>query len=100
MNFIRDGYVIDDLASIHEQRLDIEIDWLAETFLPASMETERIRASIEWYRSGLKHQLARQNVDLAAITALGFHWPDGERKFMTASDDRGKAYKIYINESK
>jgi hypothetical protein len=100
MNYIQDGYVIDDLASIHNQRLDIEIDWLAGTFAPALMETERIRASVEFYRSRLERQLAKQNVDLAAISVLRFRWPAGGRKFMIATDDRGKAYKIYVNESK
>ncbi|MCG1048659.1 MULTISPECIES: hypothetical protein [Mycetohabitans] len=46
MNYIRDGYVIEDLTAVHDQQLDIEIDWLTGTFAPVSMETERIRASI------------------------------------------------------
>ena len=100
MNYLRGGYVIDDLASIHGQHLDIEIDWLAGTFTPASMETERIRASIEFYRAGLERHLGQQNVDLASITLLRFHWPAGGRKFMTAADDRDKTYKIYVNEPK
>lgn len=100
MNYIRDGYVIDDLTSIHNQQLDIEVDWLSGAFAPASMETERIRASIECYRPSLEQLFARQHVDLASITQLQFHWPAGERKYMAATDDRGKAYKIYVNESK
>lgn len=100
MNYFRGGYLFDDLASIHDKQIDIEIDWLVGTFAPASMGTERIRASIECYRESLERQLGQQNVDLAAITLLRFHWPAGGRKFMTAADDRDKAYKIYVNESK
>jgi hypothetical protein len=99
MNYMLDGYVIDDLTSIHSQKFDIEIDWLSGTFAPEAMETARIRASIECYFSGLKRQFSRQNVDVAAITQLRFHWPAGGRKYMTATDDRGKTYEIYVNES-
>jgi hypothetical protein len=95
-----DGYVIDDLASIYNQRFDIEVDWLSGTFVPESMESARIRASIETYCSSLKRQFAQQNVDVASITLLRFHWPAGGRKYMAATDDRGKAHKIYVNESK
>jgi hypothetical protein len=100
MNYMLDGYVIDDLASIHNQRFDIEVDWLSGAFAPESMESARIRASIECYSSSLKRQFAQQNVDVASITQLRFHWPAGGRKYMTATDDRGKTYKIYVNESK
>ncbi|MEJ2767415.1 hypothetical protein [Mycetohabitans sp. B46] len=100
MNYIRDGYVIDDLTAVHDQQLDIEIDWLTGTFAPVSMQPERIRASIQYYCSSLEGQLVQQNVDLASITLLRFRWPAGARKFMIATDDHGKDYRIYVNESK
>jgi hypothetical protein len=100
MNYMLDGYVIDDLASIHKQGFDIEIDWLSGALSPESLESARIRASIETYRSSLERQFAQQNVNIASITQLRFHWPVGGRKYMAATDDRGKAYKIYVNESK
>jgi len=100
MNYFLDGYVIDDLESIHNQRLDIEVDWLSGAFAPESLESARIRASIETYRAGVKRQFAQQNVDVDSITQLRFHWPADGRKYMVATDDRGKTYKIYVNESK
>ena len=100
MNYMLDGYVIDDLTSIHNQRFDIEVDWLSGSFVPQSMESARIRESIDCYCSSLKQQFAQQNVDVASIVGLRFHWPAGGRKYMAATDDRGKAYKIYVNESK
>lgn len=99
-NYMLDGYVIDDLSSIHNRRFDIEVDWLSGAFVPQSMESARIRASIECYGASLKQQFAQQNVDIASIVRLRFHWPAGERKYMAATDDRGKAYKIYVNETK
>ncbi|MFM0546994.1 hypothetical protein PQR29_19940 [Paraburkholderia strydomiana] len=100
MNYVLDGYVIDELESIHHQRLDIEVDWLSGAFAPESLESARIRASIEYYCEGLTRQFAQQNVDVASITQLRFHWPAGGRKYMAATDNRGKSYKIYVNESK
>jgi hypothetical protein len=100
MNYINDGYVIDELMRIHEQQIDIEIDWLDGRFTPESMATARIEASVECWRSGLEKHLASQNVDLTAICILKFCWPARGRKFMVAVDDRGKEYKIYVNESK
>jgi hypothetical protein len=100
MNYMLDGYVIDDLMSIHKQGFDMEIDWLSGAISPESLESARIRASIDTYRSNLDRQFSQQNVNVALITQLRFHWPVSGRKYMTATDNRGKAYKIYVSESK
>lgn len=100
MNYFADGYVIDDLELIHRQRIDIEIDWLGGIFRPAENATDRIWISIKSYRSGLERHLLSENVELKSLVKLQFHWPVSGRKFMAAVDDRGKDYKIYVNESK
>ncbi|MEQ5840264.1 hypothetical protein N0A02_12580 [Paraburkholderia acidicola] len=92
--------MIDDLDLIHREQIDIEIDWLRGDFRPAEKATERILISIESYRSGLERHLLSENVELRSLVKLGFHWPASGRKFMAAVDDRGKDYKIYVNESK
>jgi len=90
MNYILDGYEIDDLASIHKQGLDIEIDWLFGALSPKLPESARIPASIDTYRSSPERQFAQRNVNVASIIQLPFHWPVGGRKYMAATDDRGK----------
>jgi hypothetical protein len=100
LNWVDDGHVIDDLASIHNKGHDIEIDWLSGRFKPSSEETPRIKKSIRCSRGdSLRRQLASQNVDLDKLESLVFRWPEGQRKFMQARDDRGKEYKIYVNET-
>jgi hypothetical protein len=46
MNYIDDGFVIDDLRKIHIDGKDIEIDWMTGHFSPAELPTPRIRRSI------------------------------------------------------
>lgn len=100
MNYVDDDYVMDELEKIHATGNDIEVDWLTGTFSPEGMTTQRIQKSIGYWRDGLKEHMMSQNVDLNAITELKFRWPVRQRKHMLASDDRGKEYKTYVNESK
>ena len=84
MNYINDGYVMDKLAHIHVQQIDIEIDWLDGTFRSASMTTERIKTSIECRCSGLERHFTSQNIHLDAIAEFKLSWLVGDRKFMVA----------------
>jgi hypothetical protein len=78
MNYIRDGYAIDDLTAVLDQQFDTEIDWLTGTFAPLSIETSRIRALIQCYRSGLERRLAQQNVDLARSLSFNSIGPSAD----------------------
>lgn len=100
MNYIDDDYVIDELTQIHIKGYDIEVDWLAEKFEPAQLASPRIKKSIGYWAGTLKQHLSSQGVELKRITSLHFKWPAGQRKYMAALDDRGKAYKIFVNEHK
>ena len=96
MNYVDDGYVIDDLADIHRQGHDIEIDWMRGAFHPKRMETGRIRSSIEYYADTLASHFSSQDVDFDRIASLSFCWPAGKRKYMLAVDDRGRKHRIYV----
>jgi len=100
MNYVDNEYVMDELTSIHTHGNDIEVNWLSGHFIPEALATPRICKSIKCWRDGLEKQLASQNVDLSALSQLKFCWPANGRKFMVAVDDRGKNYKIYVNETK
>lgn len=100
MNYVDSGYVIDELANIHRNGYDIEVDWKTRKFTPDGMAGERIKKSIGYWSDSLQKHLASHNVELEKLVSLKFVWPSGQRKFMFASDDRGKEYKIYINEVK
>ena len=100
MNYVDDGYVFDDLKSIHIGGNDITIDWLEGTFDPDSMSNRRLENSIGYYLENLDQHFTSLNVDIRRLNSLKFHWPAGERKYMEAIDDRGKRYKIYVRESK
>ncbi|NWO06677.1 MAG: hypothetical protein HLX50_13595 [Alteromonadaceae bacterium] len=100
MNYIDGDYTIDELCEIHRQGYDIEVDWLARKFEPSKMATPRIKKSIGYWGDSLKGLMESQNVELDKILSLHFVWPADHRKFMIATDDRGKEYKIYVNETK
>ncbi|USD46851.1 hypothetical protein [Vibrio sp. SCSIO 43145] len=100
MNYVDGDYVIDALASIHSKGYDIEVDWLTLKFEPNELATARINKSIGYWGSSLEKHLASQNVELAKLNSLKLVWPSSRRKFMLAIDDRGKEYKIYVNEIK
>jgi len=100
MNFVDGDYVIDELAKIHSKGYDIEVDWLTSRFKPEQLVSNRIKKSIGYWGDYLEKHLSSQNVDLDKISSLYFRWPAGQRKFMIATDDRNKEYKIYINETK
>ncbi len=99
-NYVDGGYVTDDLWGIIAGGHDITIDWIHRTFTPEDQITSRIRESIDLYAAGLSDHLRSQDVDLACIKALEFHWPAKGRRYMRASDDRGKDYRIYVAEIK
>ena len=100
MNYVDGDYVIDELAKIHAEGKDIEVDWLSGRFKPADRATPRIAKSIEYWRDTLAKHLRSHNVDPKAIVELKFQWPARHRKRMLAIDDRGKEHKMYVNESK
>ena len=100
MNYVDNDFVIDELNNIHRNKFDIEIDWFSGIFEPKQHSSTRIEKSIEYWRKGLKDHLASHNVEPEKLTLLKFVWPSGQRKFMIAADDRGKEYKIYVNEVK
>ena len=100
MNYFDGDHIIYELSKIHGKGYDIEIDWLVPRFSPKIMETARIKKSLSWYHQSLKLQLESQIVELEKLVDLKFHWPKNDRKYMQAKDDRGKKYKIYVNETK
>ena len=100
MNYVDGDYVMDEITKIHAENIDIEVDWLSGRFSPAEMGTPRFLKSVGFWKSHLEEHLASQNVNLNAISELKFRWPAQHRKYMLALDDRGKEYKIYVNESK
>jgi len=97
-NYVDDGYVVDDLINIVSGGHDITIDWQKRSFRPETEVTPRIQKSIDFHAAGLENHLRSQDVDPTCIQALEFHWPAKGRKYMRASDDRGKNYKIYVAE--
>lgn len=100
MNYVDDGYVIDDLQDIHNRGLDIKIDWLKQEFSPGDQANERIMHSIAQMGFELKAYLFRENVDVYRLSSLSFFWPAKGRKYMLAVDDREKEYKIFVGENK
>jgi hypothetical protein len=95
-NYVDDGYVIDDLSDIHKRGVDIEIDWLAKTFQPSALATNRIKKSLEHFASDSARFLQAQNVDLSNLTTLRLLWPAGKAIRMVAVDDRQKQYQIFV----
>ncbi|NMP01457.1 hypothetical protein HHE94_01785 [Pseudoalteromonas arctica] len=100
MNYVDEDYVIDELVKIHGKGEDVEVNWLTREFKPENLITPRIEKSIVYWGDSLEKHLSSQNVELAKLQSLYFRWPARKRKFMLALDDRGKEYKIYVNESK
>ena len=100
MNYIDGDYVIGELADIHSKGHDIELNWLTREFQPSEMATKRIKQSIGYWGDTLEKQLSSQNVDIEKLSSLFFRRPVNGRKHMVAEDDRGKEYKIYVNETK
>ena len=99
MNYVDEGYVIDELVDIHARGQDIEVDWLSGAFKPQTLASSRIRKSIGYWKDSLPGHLIKHSVDPSAITQLAFLWPAGQRKQMVATDNRGKSYRMYVNES-
>jgi hypothetical protein len=100
MNYVDSDYVIDELSNIHSKGFDIEVDWLSRRFSPAQMASPRIKKSIGYWGDSLKKHLLSHNVELEKLTSIKFVWPSEQRRYMFATDDRGKEYKIYVNEIK
>ena len=100
MNYVDEGYVIDELGRIHGEGKDIEVDWVTGRFVPAGEMTPRIKKSIDAYRRDLARHLRSQNVDPDAIVQISFRWPARQKKYMVAIDDRGNEHKMYVNEIK
>lgn len=100
MNYVDDEYVIDELIRLHTVGHSIEVNWLDGQFQPSAFASPRITKSVGYWQDSLEKHLANHNVDLTSLRELKFVWPAQQRKFMFALDDRGKAYKIYVNENK
>lgn len=100
MNYVDDGYVLDELSDLHEQAIDMEIDWLKPAFYPQQRLTARIAKSMALYHSELKDKLKQQGVELSSLREIKLKWPAHGRLRMCAVDDRGKEYAVYVSEFK
>ena len=100
INYVDECYIIDELVSIHSKGYDIKLNWLTREFKPDNLASNKLRKSINYFGDRLKVHLSSQNVDIENLCSLYFIWPVNGRKHMIAEDDRGKEYKIYINENK
>ena len=100
MNYFDSDYVIDELVAIHGKGFNIEVDWLSGKFQPETYATKRIKKSISYYTEWLPKHLKSHNVEIEKLLNIRFIWPAGGRKYMVTTDDRGKEYKIYVNEIK
>ncbi len=100
VNYADGGYVVDDIENIHYSGLEITIDWIGVKFEPESEITDRIQKTLSYYTDTLDTYFLSMNVELGKLKSLKFRWPIGARKFMEATDDRGKYYKIYVREIK
>ena len=96
MNYVDDDFIFNELTKIHKKKLDISINWLDGNFEPSSEISERLKKSIAYWKADLEKQLKQQNVDLAMIKSLYFHWPANSTNFMQAKDDSDKEYRIDI----
>ncbi len=100
MNYVDGRHVVEDIEEIHAEGHQITIDWLQGDFIPKSRSNLRIEKSISHYVASIEQQFASLNVDVGRLTCLKFQWPVRSRKYMEATDDRGKHYKIYVRETK
>ena len=100
MNYVDDGYIVDELVAIHREGHDIWVDWIAGHFEPQHRAGGRIEKSVQMYRAELRDRLLSQNVELERLRSVALHWPAGGRRFMEAEDDRGRKHKIYVSEIK
>ena len=99
-NYIDDGFVIDEFIEIHRKEHDIKVNWFTLEFQPSEFFTERIKKSIDYYVVNLKSALSSQNVELKKLTSLYFIWNANEsKKYMIATDDKEKEYKVYIKDT-
>jgi len=96
MNYVDDVYVRDELFDIRKSGHDIEIDWLENTFTPASEARGPIIKSMAYWRADLERHLDSQDVDIDNVRGLKLVWPARGASYMWAVDDRGKEHKIYI----
>ena len=100
MNYIDDGYIIDELVEIHSKGYDIKINWFTLEFQPIELATDRIKKSIDYWKDNLEYNLSAQNVELKRLTSLYFIWNANEnKKYMIATDDRKKEYKVYVKDT-
>lgn len=97
MNYVDDGYVIDDLVRIRCEHCNIEIDWINGTFEPAKFVTSRITKSIKLSMDYIEKHFSSQNVEYSKFKRLMFIWTANNSKYMIAECDRGKEYKIDLN---
>ena len=100
MNYFDSDYVLDELVAIHQKGIDIEVDWKSGIFNPENQATTRIKKSITYYTEWLPKHLESHNVEIEKLETIKFVWPARQRKYMIATDDCGKEYKIYVNEMK
>jgi len=100
MNYVDNGYIIDELNVIHSRGYDIKLNWLTREFQPSELLSDRLKKSIDYWGNDLEHSLLSQNVELKKLYSLFFIWnAKDNKKYMQAEDDRERGYKVYVNDT-
>jgi hypothetical protein len=100
MNYVDNGYIVDELNIIHNNGYDIKLNWLTREFQPSEFLSDRLKKSIDYWGDNLEHTLLSQNVKLKRLSSLFFIWnAKDNKKYMQAVDDRKKEYIVYVNDT-
>ena len=100
MNYVDGAHVVDEIYRIRSLGYDIEIDWISGRWICDKAPTERIQKSISYWKAHLTKHLQSQNVEYDKLSRLILVIPASGRKYMAATDDRGRGHKIYVQETK
>jgi hypothetical protein len=103
MNYLDDGYVVDDVLQIvkappHE----LSINFSTGEVSPPGDHPVRLLRSTQRYRDDLPKHLERHNIDAGAVKEVRLVHRltrKGHETTMTASDDRGKEHSVEVRMS-
>jgi hypothetical protein len=97
MNYVDDGYAIDDLAEFLKRgsTQEVVIDPLSRALQPATARTPRLMKSLDYWADSLPQLMENHNVlprELVSFTLRVTRVGGGLRGTAHAVDDRGKEY--------
>jgi len=102
MNYVDDQYIIDVLPELarESENHEIDINFSSGQIIPKANYPEVLFKSMAYWNEWLPKHIANHGLEMERISNINFHFRLLQINYeiiVSATDDRGKEHKVFVN---